>query len=170
MSEQLQQQLTSEERITELFTEWTAEKLSTYFGERTRNLLSFAGQVIMICLKEISHGNPAHLTNQAMNDCFTRFKERKMHIAAGNRALFWKLMHNGLILWHHCQRFKWYNEADEDDEDKQTLRKLIDADEDGQSLVSYLRSMYIFLLSDNAFYCFICAFLYEINMLFSRNT
>ena len=65
------------------------------------------------------------------------------HIAAGNRALVWKLMHNGLTIWHQCERHKSYNEADEDDEKKQRLSKLIDADKDGQSLVSVLRSMYV---------------------------
>ena len=163
MAEQREQHLTSEERITQLFTDWTAEKLLIYFSERTRNLLDFAGQVIMICLKEISHNNPAHLTNIAMNRCFIKFKEWGMHLASGNRALVWKLMHNGLILWHQCERYKWYHEADEDDETKKALRELINADDYGQSLVSYLRSMYIFFLSDNILYCFTCAFLYKIN-------
>ena len=106
MAEQPQQYVTSEEMITQIFTEWTSEKLLNYYGDRTRNLLSFAGKVIMICLKEISHKNPAHLTNDAMNKCFIKFKEWGTHIAAGNRALIWKLMHNGLILWHQCQRYK----------------------------------------------------------------
>ena len=158
MAEPRQQQLTSEESITVFFTKWTAEHLLTYFSGRTKNLLDFAYQVIMICLTQISHGNPAHLTNQAMNDCFKRFDEWSKHIAAGNRALVWKLMHNGLILWHQCMRYEWYNNADNDDKRYQKLRDLINKDEDGQTLVSYLRSMYICLLSDNIFYCFMCAF------------
>ena len=158
MAEPRQQQLTSEESITAFFTKWDADHLLRYFTERTKNLLDFAYQVIMICLIEISHGNPAHLTNHAMNNCFNKFNEWVQHIAAGNRGLVWKLIHNGLILWHQCQRFEWYNHAGDDDENYQQLRELINKDEDGQTLVSYLRSMYIFLLSDNIFYCFMCAF------------
>lgn len=158
MAEQSQQQLLSEESITAFFTKWTAERLFSYFSDKTRNLLDFSHQVILICLNQISHDNPVHLTNKAMYACFRKFDEWSQHIAAGNRALVWKLMHNGLILWHQCVRYEWYNNAGDDDETYQKLRKFINKDEDGQSLVSYLRSMYIYLLSDNIFYCFMCAF------------
>ena len=156
--QQQQQQLTSDERITAFFTKWNAERLLSYFSEATKNLLDFSRQVIMICLNDISHHNPAHLINPAMNACFKKFPEWSQHIAAGNRALVWKLMHNGTILWHQCMRFEWYKNADDDDKTFKELTTYINKDDNGQSLMNYLISMYICLLSDNIFYCFMCAF------------
>ena len=105
MTAAFRHELSSEDKITELFTQWTSEKLTIYFGERTKNLLGFAGEFMMICLKEISHENPAHLTNIAMNKCLLKFDEWGKHVAAGNRALIYKLIHNGIILWHQCVGF-----------------------------------------------------------------
>ena len=132
----------SEEAITKLFTDWTAGKLTAYFRERTDNLLELAEEVMLICLKEISHHNPAHLTNDAMRDCISRYDEWGEHIAAANRPLVIKFMHNVQILWHQCRRYKWYEECDPEDETKKLIDAIIDEDEPGQSFIQFLQSMF----------------------------
>ena len=64
-----------EDQITEVFTEWNAKKLSDYFGEATTNLVNFSHKFNMICLTQISLENPAHLFNDAMNDCLSEYHE-----------------------------------------------------------------------------------------------
>ena len=92
-----------DEKITELFNHWTASKLASYFGKRTEKLLEFGEGSVMTCLKEISPGNPTHLTTQAMNECISGCATWGQHVAAGNRALTWKLIHNAQILCHQCK-------------------------------------------------------------------
>ena len=130
-----------DENITALFSKWTASKLASYFGERTDQLLQFAAGFIMICLTEISHGHPAHLTNAAMNKCISEYAAWGQHVAAGNRALIWKLIHNAQILCHQCQRLKWYNEVGEEDETKKMIAAIVEEDEEGQSFMTFLKSM-----------------------------
>ena len=130
-----------DEKITELFSSWTATRLASYFGKRTENLLDFGEGFVMICLKEISHGNPAHLTNRAMNECISGYGQWGQHVAAGNRALIWKLIHNAQILCHQCKRFEWYNEVEEEN-DKKMIAGIVEEDGQGQSFLTFLKSMY----------------------------
>ena len=132
----------SDEKITELFSRWTASKLASYFGKRTESLLGFGEEFVMICLKEISHGNPAHLTNQAMNECISGYESWGQHVAAGNRALIWKLIHNAQILCHQCKRYEWYNEVAEQNETKKMIAEIVEEDGTGQSFLTFLKSMY----------------------------
>ena len=132
----------NDEKITELFSKWTASKLASYFGKRTENLLKFAEGFVMICLTEISHGNPAHLTNEAMKKCISEYTAWGQHVAAGNRALIWKLIHNAQILCHQCKRLKWYNEIGEDNETKKFIAAIVEEDGQGQSFMTFLKSMY----------------------------
>ena len=131
-----------DEKITELFTKWTPSKLQSYFGKRTENLLQFAEGFVMICLTEISHGNPAHLTNEAMNKCISEYETWGQHVAAGNRALIWKLIHNAQILCHQCKRLKWYNEVGADNDTKKMIDAIVEEDATGQSFMIFLKSMY----------------------------
>lgn len=134
--------LTTEERITGFFTEWTAEKLTSYLSEQMQNLFDFAEQLLKICLLEISHHNPAHLMNKAMNQCISKYSEWGIFLSAGNRGIIWKLIHNSEILYHQCKRYKWYEECDEDDETKNFIDELVEEDEHGQSFIQFLQSMY----------------------------
>ena len=131
-----------DEKITALFTTWTASKLASFFAQRTDKLLKFAEGFVMICLKEISHGNPTHLTNAAMNKCISGCAAWGQHVAAGNRALTWKLMYNAQILCHQCKRFKWYKEVGEDNETKKLIAAIVEEDGQGQSFMTFLKSMY----------------------------
>lgn len=131
-----------EEKITQFFRKWTPTKLATYFGKRTEKLLEFGEAFIMICLKDISHGNPAHLNNAAMNECISGFDEWSQHVAAGNRALIWKLIHNGQILHHQCKRYEWYNQVGDENETKKMIAAIVEEDGQGQSFMTFLKSMY----------------------------
>ena len=131
-----------DEKITESFSQWTATKLASYFEKRTEKLLEFGERFAMICLKEISHGNPACLTNQVMNECVSGYERWGQHVAARNRALTWKLMHNGQMLRHLCKRCKWYNEVGEGNETKKLIAAIVEEDAKGQSFRTFLKSRY----------------------------
>ena len=134
--------LTTDEKITGFFTEWTAERLTSNLSEQMLNLFDFAEQLLKICLLEISHHNPAHLLNKAMNACLSKYSEWGIFLSAGNRGIIWKLIHNSEILHHQCKRYKWYEETDEDDETKNFINAIVEADENGQSFIEFLQSMY----------------------------
>ena len=130
-----------EDEITQLFTLWNAAKLSDYFGKRTESLLGFGGRFMMICFNDISHGNPAHITNEAMNKCLLKYPDWGPHISAGNRALIWKLMHNAQILHHQCKRYVWFMECDEEDETKKFILSVMEQEQCGQSFLRFIKSM-----------------------------
>ena len=129
--------------ITTFFTTWTYKKLTKHFGEKTQDLLEFAEEFLMICLNDISHLNPAHITNKYMRRCLLKFDEWGQHTAVGNRALIWKMMHNAEILCHQCKQYKWYKECDEDHEAKAFIDAGVEKNKKGQTFIEFLQSMYL---------------------------
>ena len=135
------QQSANERQITDLFTRFSPRRLVTFLSERTDTLMQFGEEFVMICLNEISHNNPAHITNAAMNECLLHFNEWGQFISVGKRAMLCKMMHNAEVLAYQCQRFNWFDECGDDDPVKQAILEIVDEDEDGQEFVDFLQSM-----------------------------
>ena len=130
----------SEQEITALFDEWDADSLEQYYSQQTSRLVDFSFRVMDVCLIHIAHENPAHITNEKMNNCFLNFPQWAVHISPGKVGIVWKLIQNGEILHHQCKRYEWFISSVQD-KTKDYIKDMVHKDNPEQSFIDFFKSM-----------------------------